>query len=74
MGSWIKFELVGLKPKTRVWEVRANINDGILLGVVQWHSPWRKYCFFTIADVVFEQDCLRDIAEFIVEETKKHKK
>jgi len=72
MSSWIKFELVGLKPKTKVWEVQSIAGD-TLLGIVQWHGPWRRYCFFPETGTVFEQDCLNDIIKFMFIKTEEHK-
>jgi hypothetical protein len=73
MGKWIDFDLVDLpaKNKTKIWNIRTKDSHD-LIGVVRWHCPWRKYCLFGITEVVYEQDCLRDIAEFIEQKTKEH--
>lgn len=59
------------KKKTRTWYVETQ--GGTVLGFIAWYSPWRKYCFYPAANVLFEQDCLRDIAKDIEAATKSHK-
>ena len=79
MAKWIEFREVPTDPhkdiKTRVWYVLPEgCNDlGRRLGRVAWFTRWRKYCYFPIADTVYEQDCLRDIAQFCEDETRKHR-
>jgi hypothetical protein len=43
------------------------------LGEVRWFGGWRKYCFFAADCCVFEEVCMREISDFIVERTKEHK-
>lgn len=70
--TYIQFVPLPPKPKTKVWAVRPR--DGSpAIGEVKWHGPWRKYCFFPAADCLFEQVCLREIADFITTETAAHK-
>ena len=59
--------------KTKLFYINS-IDDNVCLGLVKWHSRWRKYCFFPMSDTVFEQVCLRDIADFIEQETKDHRR
>lgn len=72
---WIGFSpnVRGLKAKTDTWEV-WSLDEANHLGQVRWYSPWRKYCFFPGHDTVWEQDCLRFVAEFVESETEKHRK
>lgn len=80
MSTYINFQLTPQDPKkkTAIWEVVTKDGQSIL-GQVRWYAPWRKYCFYPIHGyashiyVIFEQVCLRDIADFIESETKKHK-
>lgn len=75
--AWIKFEEVAPKKKTRVWLVMPTKCDDLAgalpIGAVAWYGPWRKYSFFPAPGSVFEQDCLRQIAEFCEGQTKAHK-
>ena len=70
--KWIKFVESSFKSaKTKRWAVCTD-RDGAI-GWIRWHGRWRKYAFFPNGCTVYEQDCLRDIAEFIESETKEHK-
>lgn len=84
-SSWIKFVPRDTPDgvKTKRWFVFTNDNTEHLLGGVSWFPRWRKYVFSPLALIqksepipisYFEEDCLRDIANFIEEETKKHRK
>lgn len=55
---------------TSVWSV--NDKGGTCLGVIGWFPRWRKYAFHP-GVAVFEETCLRDIAQFMQDETAKHK-
>jgi hypothetical protein len=74
MKRWITFEPASrpANRKTDVWFVHP-LDGGFDLGQVKWFTGWRRYCFFPHLDTVFEQDCLRDIATFCEDETRKHK-
>lgn len=74
MGEWIKFEPVevGDGRKTRVWFV-LTIDGTEKLGQIAWYSPWRRYCFQPQLGTIYEQDCMRRIADFCERETKIHK-
>lgn len=67
--KWIRFEEVpGTNGKTRRWNV-LTVDGGVCLGVVKWHGAWRKYAFFPTPQTLFEEDCLRDIAQALAEAT-----
>lgn len=75
MSRWIRFAEDGTSRsgKTRRWGVLSKDGDSIL-GQIEWYAPWRRYCFSPQSgNLVFEQDCLRDIAAFIETETRNHK-
>lgn len=58
--------------KTRVWAV-VNKDNGSELGIVEWYTGWRKYVFVPHASTLYEQDCLRDIADFCEQATRDQK-
>lgn len=76
-GGWlathIRFSLVGTSPsgKTSLWNVYAEA--GTYLGEVKWFGRWRKYSFYPAPDCVFEQTCLRELAEFIEARTREQR-
>lgn len=71
-GTHIMFIPAPPKPKTKVWWV-VNKHDDVHLGWVGWFGKWRKYAFYPKLDTVYEQVCLRDIADFCESATKEHR-
>lgn len=70
--SFLKFEEHPKPPerKTRIWTV-VNTSE-IILGKVKWWPAWRKYTFLPATDSVFDITCLREIADFLHTEQRKH--
>ena len=75
MATYVNFHDCGIAvgKKTRTWIVQPK--DGSAKnGEVRWHGAWRKYCFFTTGYVeIFEEICLREIAQFVQERTKEYR-
>jgi hypothetical protein len=69
-GKYIDFRLHGISVtgKTKLWVVQ-NRDNGTVLGKISWFGRWRKYVFEPWADMVFEETCMRDISQFIQQET-----
>lgn len=63
--KWVHFEALPQKAgtKTMIWAVLAT-KDNTKLGEIRWFGRWRKYTFQPAPDTVYEEDCLRDIADF----------
>lgn len=59
------------KPKTRVW-ICKNRRQGARLGIVQWFGRWRRYGY-EIGGVVFTEECLFDIINFLRQADQNHK-
>lgn len=59
--------------KTKLWLVR-NKYEGDLLGRIRWWPTWRKYTFAPEPGCVFEEVCMRELSQFLVNETHAHKK
>lgn len=78
MGSpeskWIRFEEFSrsLTGRTTIWEVAEKQSHGVL-GQVRWFARWRCYGFYPHRETIFEQQCLRDIADFCEQRTKDHR-
>ena len=74
MSKWIKFKEHQVpNRKTKIWIVVTNDSIEQPLGAIQWYSPWRKYCFTPGEKTIFEEDCLKDIIDFMLEQTREHK-
>jgi hypothetical protein len=73
---WIRFEEqpTSAVRRTRIWLVFTK-DDDICLGGVEWYASWRKYVFQPtgFVPVVFEERCLRDVADFVEARTREHK-
>lgn len=71
--KWINISPAGESAtgKTQFWRVETK-DGGVLLGHVSWWPRWRKYVFNPASSTLFEQDCLRDIAEFCESATRSH--
>ncbi len=68
MAKWIEFMHIPQagKMKTKVFAViNKATRDNI--GQIRWYAPFRKYSFMPYPNTVYEQDCLRDIMDFIRE-------
>lgn len=74
VGDFVTFtfrpELTSKTGKTHFWQVA---NGAIVLGCVKWFARWRKYAFFPAPETVFEQVCLRDIAQFCEDRTREQR-
>jgi hypothetical protein len=62
--KWIEFTLQHDTGKTKVYNC-YNKEYGSLLGQVKWYAAFRKYSFFPENNIVFETQCLKDIASFL---------
>jgi len=78
--SWIEFEYYPPKLgcKTSIWIIKTKLSKALIesytIGLIKWHPAWRKYAFFPTESTIWEEDCLREISQFIEEETRKHKR
>lgn len=75
--SWLEFSERATPPRqvTRHWVVGTKLGD--YLGEVKWYAPWRRYAYSPSGHsgmLWLEQDCLREIAQFIEDKTREHKK
>lgn len=77
LGTYIQFEdTCGSKSGiTRVFGVYTLDGGAELLGRVEWAGRWRKYVFSPARTtaLIFEEVCLREIAEFIETKTREHR-
>ncbi len=77
-GSYIYFRNLGKwptltnkNPSTNTIQVLSEHKED--LGQIRWFGRWRKYCFFPNTGTIYEETCLREIAEFCVTVTKEHR-
>ena len=72
-GTHIIFSPAPPKAKTRVWWVLSKYEDA-QLGWIAWYGRWRKYAFYPKENTLYEEVCLREIAEFCERKTSDHKR
>ncbi len=73
MAKYIEFQkMPRIKGRTTDrWSV-VNKKHSIILGRIEWYSPWRQYIFTCLPDCVFSAGCFQDICEFIGEQKAEH--
>ena len=66
IGRWlvVKEQLPIAGQMTLRWNIYAT--TGELLGEVRWCPRWRKYAFVPSNYTWFEEECLNDIARFLL--------
>jgi hypothetical protein len=75
---WLRFDECSIPPnrKTKVWNIVSK-EDGFILGSVFWYGPWRRFVFGPTMDhengTIYEERCLRCVAEFVETQTRSHK-
>ena len=53
--------------------VVKNSKSGSLIGWIRWYGPFRSYAYFPCEGTVYEEDCLRDLAECVEGLKKEHR-
>jgi hypothetical protein len=69
--KWIRFAAVPHEGKTKRWNVLTL--KGVVIARIAWSSGWRRYVLQPGYPTEWEQDCLRDVAAFVEEETRAHR-
>ena len=72
---YLMFQLHGDSSSglTKIWSVTTIQSPYAALGFVRWYGPWRKYCFMPGFGTTYDQNCLREIADFCEVQTREHK-
>jgi hypothetical protein len=71
--TYVVIELAELPVprKTSMWHVYAKAGR-MFLGTIKWYGAWRGYALFPEGNTIFEQKCLREIADFIEKKSREH--
>lgn len=69
---WVDDGTIYKGRKTTLWCIYAADGE-TLLGYVKWYGPWRCYAFGPSPGTIFEQRCMRSIAQFCEGSTKRHR-
>lgn len=63
--EWIDFKEQPQTGKTKVFNIVPKEQPNSIIGVIKWYGAWRKYCFFTMPNCIFETNCLSNINAFL---------
>jgi hypothetical protein len=73
--GFLKFIETKDTGKTKVFNICNNSGD--ILGYIKWFANWRRYCFYTIDNMIFDVNCISEVSDFItnlMEERKNDRK
>lgn len=70
--KWIVFREIPAPGVTKRWEIVTK-KGGEVIGWIGWSNGWRRYVIQPAMLTEWEQDCLRDVAAFIEEQTANRK-
>lgn len=74
-SKYLEFEKLPKKwpnAKTDKWTI-ASKSTRAELGIIEWHSPWRRYVFYPYAGTIWDTSCLADVMTFIMLEMENRK-
>lgn len=59
--------------KTRRWYVWSKHDRATIIGTIEWFGKWRKYVFCPQPSTIYEEVCMRELSQFIVNATMLHR-
>ena len=61
--------------KTKIWSVMQIGVEGfrLKLGEIRWQASWRRYAFFPQVCTVYDESCLRTLADYCQMKTQDHR-
>jgi hypothetical protein len=74
VSEYLYFNKLNPPPGRKMprFEIMNRATDAVL-GEIRWYGAWRKYCFYPGAEVLFDEKCLREIADFCEARTRGHR-
>ncbi len=63
---------VSASGKTKIWHVVNKRSADDIPGIIKWHGGWRKYVYYS-TEAFYDWQCLRQIADFIEDQTTIHR-
>lgn len=74
MTSYLDIVDMGDSPsgKTKVWFIYSHLH-GDVLGEVRWMGRWRQYSLFVRPDTIWNDACLREVADFLIKANSEHR-
>lgn len=67
--KWIEIVETGKSKtgKTFIFDIVNKNNLDVSLGQIKWNTGYRKYAFYPIEGSYYEEDCLINIADFLID-------
>lgn len=68
--SFLLFEPQSKTSKTECITIR-NARTKVMLGMIRWYGPWRRYAFYPLGGIVLDAECLnglRDKLEMLMDD------
>ncbi|MHA1285815.1 MAG: hypothetical protein ACTSPB_00300 [Candidatus Thorarchaeota archaeon] len=71
--EYLRFWKEGLSDsgKTEIWWVLDRGDE--CLGKVRWFGRWRQYTFFPEMNTLYNNQCLSEVSEFLVNLNREHR-
>ena len=65
MSEPLKYKYFAVLPSTAKRHIVITLATGTVLGVIQYHPPWRQYVLAPSSMTVWSDGCLKDIQDAI---------
>lgn len=72
MDKYLIFKQIPYEGKTKRFEVISKLH-GNILGRISWYGAWRQYIFSPSYPTVWNNNCLKDIINFLEQLRKNYK-
>ena len=59
--------------KTNIYYIYPDSDTDILYGRIKWYNRWRKYCFYTEDNIIWDSKCLTELINFLDKLNKDYK-
>lgn len=73
LGRYMLLEpkgVTGTRDKRCTWWIVRHAKRGTSLGNIEWYPAWRQWIFAPALGTVFNNTCLRDLADFLHEQNR----
>ncbi len=63
-SKFLNFTLSHHSTKTSTYHVHSK-KGFEFVGIIKWYSGWRRYTFYPKGGTLYDENCLKEIADFI---------
>lgn len=65
-SRYLNFEQVITNNTNLCLSVKEKLSN-TQIGTIRWHGQWKKYVFFPVGNMLFDDSCLKDVIAKIEE-------